>query len=126
MSEHLWEINHPYHCSDTNYYVNGYERPAHGQTRHDSWAAYIAEFGLEHTDMDYNLVFRWDWKPVAESEDEWSEYEDSDTLHLYHMQQRRGNFQVHIVRVNRDDEPEVRKYLSTYAEHMRKIWEPFL
>lgn len=127
MSKHLWEIKHPYYCNDGNYFKNGevYE--------HESWAEFMDEFSLDQTDMDYNLVFRWDWKKPDPSDfDVAGEYGDPeevptwDKLHLYFMGQRKGYFFVHIVDVTEGDEEPVREYLSAYAEHMRKIWEPFL
>lgn len=127
---HLWEANHPYYCNDTNYLANG--SLGHGQHRYESWADFHEEWSLEHTDMDYNLVFRWDWKKA--DPDDWDlageygvpEELPGDTLHLYYMMQRKGFFQVCLVQLTEDDEPAVREFLSAYADHMRKIWEPLL
>jgi hypothetical protein len=114
--KHLWEYDHPYYCNDGNYYAND------TVFYHDSWALYMKEFA--DADKDYNLVFRWDWKrPV---DDEFGEFAPDDALHLYHMAQRKGAFWVHIVRVEEADEDSVREYLTEYAEHMKKIWEPLL
>lgn len=113
---HLWQIDHPYYCNDTNYfgkYENGFEC-----TDWASWNDFYAEFDLEDTDMDYNLVFRWDWKFDPD--------DDEHKLHLYFMAQRKGYFFVNIIDVTPADEPAVREYLTAYAEHMRKIWEPLL
>lgn len=117
--KHLWEIDHPYYCNDGNYYSND------TVFLHDSWQDYLSEFDLSHTDMDYNLVFRWDWKR-PQGEDDWGQFMPDDALHLYHMAQRKGAFWVHIVRVKESDEDSVREYLTAYAEHMKKIWEPLL
>lgn len=122
MTEHLWETKHPYYCNDANYFTDS--RNDHGVTRHESWAAYLEEFALSSTDLDLNLVFRWDWK--RPEEDGYGEFAPDDALHLYHMQQRRGAFWVHIVRVTETDEDSVREYLSAYAEHMRLLWSPLL
>ena len=127
-AKRLWEIKHPYYCEDGNYYADGYTQTIF---RYDSWSDYMEEFA--DADKDYNLVFRWDWK-VADPDDYDTEGEFGDPeevpteeyLHLYHMAQRKGAFWTHIVKVTHEDEPSVREYLAGYAEHMRKIWEPFL
>ena len=125
MSKHLWEANHPYYCNDGNYFSND------TVFYYNSWSEYLDEFG--DADRDMNLVFRWDWKiPDPNDYDlagEFGEPEElpvEETLHLYHMGQRKGAFYVHIVDVERSDEESIREYLTDYAEHLKKIWEPLL
>ena len=48
---HLWEMKHPYYCSESNYFKNGVGM------HYESWAEFHAAMG--DADDDYNLVFRW-------------------------------------------------------------------
>lgn len=52
MSKHLWEVDHPYYCSEGNYF----ERGCHAA--YSRWQDFIAEQG--DCDLDMNLVFRFD------------------------------------------------------------------
>lgn len=123
MSKRLWEIDHPYYCSDVNYFKS------ESHPRFRSWAEFIAEFG--DSDPDMNLVFRWDWQPPykdggSELPIIWKgdeNYRDS-TLQVFFMGQRKGYFWCREVEVCRADEPDVRAWLQTRWEHMRKLWEP--
>lgn len=116
MSEpkRLWEYDHPYYCSESNYYSN----KCHSDW--DSWADFIAEFGA--SDMDMNLVFRWDWKVGEEGEEDEGEH----TLHVFFMGQRKGLFFATLTHVTPDDEPAVRAWLTERAAHMRLLWAPLL
>jgi len=58
--KHLWECDHPYYCSEENYFRGRSETVA----EYDSWAGWLnLNLGM---DVDYNLIFRWDWKPIDE------------------------------------------------------------
>lgn len=119
----LWEANHPYYCHDGNYRV----APADGGNivRFDSWADFFAKNG--DSDPDQNLVFRWDWtKPDP---DDYVGGEDGDfypgeTLDLYVMQQRHGDFWVWSIDVHPEDEPEIRAWLTGRARTLAAIWAP--
>lgn len=125
----LWEIDHPYYCSESNYYSNGCH------TSYGSWEAFHESEG--DADFDMNLVFRWDWKPNDYIEDETPEnlrayadrFGDRDhawTLQVCWMGQRKGLYRCTEVKVCKADEPAVRAWLIERAEHMRKLWEPLL
>lgn len=105
--KHLWEVDHAYYCNDANYYSND------ASTEYDSWYDFIAEWG--QSDLNYNLLFRWDWKKD----------DDGSYLHLYWMLQRKGHFTPCIVRGMRDeDEASVIEFLKPRLEHLKKLWEP--
>lgn len=57
--QHLWEAEHSYYYSDSNYTKNGC------RADYESWTSFMAESG--DIDPDYNLLFRWDWN--AETDD---------------------------------------------------------
>lgn len=132
---HLWEIDHPYYSSESNYFTNDYH------TDYDSWAAFAeAEGG---SDKDYNLLFRWDWdRSYAHTTDDdldneapdarrafadrYDDQERAFTLKLFYVLQRKGIYRAVEVAVCKADEPEVRKFLEGYAAHLRKVWEPLL
>lgn len=139
---HLWEIDHPYYCTEGNFYKNGCH------TNFDSWAEFAtpASFTaagptgnvLYDWDDDLNFLFRWDWNKAdkdnyflqpGDPDDETADYEEAkktDTLLLFFMAQRKGRNMSAQVTVTEADEPAVRAWLEGKAEYMRKIWAPLL
>lgn len=120
---HLWEINHPYYCNEGNFF-----KPAGGEEpspRYKSFADFLEEEG--DADLDYNLLFRWDW---VEGEDHELPSFNGDTyyrnglLKLFFMGQRKGLYRWATVEVCRADEPAVIEYLRPRWEHLRSLWEP--
>lgn len=116
---HLWEVTHPYYCSEVNCYSN------ETYTKHASLADFLSEF--QDSDMDYNLVFRWDWREGEDweaGEFNGDPYYRNGRLMLFFMQQRRGAFVCHEVSVCRADEPAVMEFLKPRWEHMKTLWAP--
>lgn len=113
-SRHLWEYEHPYHCSRSNYYSNDCE------FTYASWSDFLEEMG--EADMDLNLVVRWDWRD-ADNKDNWL---NQDELVLFYLHQRKGRFVSMTAQVQKSDEPSVRKWLLKNAAHMRLLWEPLI
>jgi hypothetical protein len=118
--KHMWEVDHSYYCSDQSWNGGG-----ESCFEFKSWQDFMAEMG--DADMDYNLIFRWDWKEM--DDDGGSTYKGDDNyrngkLHLYQMQQRKGRFVVMIVEVCRADEKAVRKYMEPRWNYLRDLWEP--
>lgn len=119
MSElHLWEYDHPYYCSETNFRVR---RDQHNgnHLRWDSWQQFVEE-GWASNDPDMNLLFRWDWHKFEPDEDE------PDQLCLFFMLQRKGDFWAHTITVTDEDESAVRTWLAERAKTITAIWEPIL
>ncbi|MFI6302147.1 hypothetical protein ACIBCH_09770 [Amycolatopsis thailandensis] len=125
----LWEFDHPYYCSESNYFSNGYH------TEYGSWEEFVDCEG--DNDFDMNLVFRWDWKSneflevdTVEARREYAaRFGDRDhawTLSVFWMGQRKGIFRCTDVKVCKANEPAVREWLTLRAEHMRLLWEPLL
>lgn len=103
---HLWDVDHPYYCEESNFYKAGLV----GEFA--SWQTFIDE--CEH-DVDLNLLFRWDW----------TQFEDEgDTLRLHFMTQRKGAYRSAIVSVTKDNERAVREYLAERWAHMMTLWAP--
>jgi hypothetical protein len=128
----LWTFDHPYYCSESNYFATGSQQP---YVQYASWPEFLAEEG--DADMDYNLVFRWDWKPIEFIEDDspaghaayHAKYDDNYrayTLQVFWMGQRKGLFRCTEVSVCRADEPSVREWLTVRGEYLRRVWEPLL
>ncbi len=118
-AKHLWEVDHPYYCSDSNYYSNDCYR------RFKTWAEFFEEFG--NCDFDYNLPFRWDWNEGSDHElPDYSgdDYYRNGLLQISWMGQRKGLYFVSAIEVCRADEAEVIKFLKPRWEHMRQLWEP--
>lgn len=118
-SKHLWEANHSYSGADSNYFANFYQQEGMFN-EYDSWAEFM-ESGSPVMDMDFNLMYRFDWiKP-----DEDDEYAEKEHVKFFYVQQRRGAVAADTVYVTPEDEPAVRAYLQKYADHMRDLWAPF-
>lgn len=118
---HLWEAQHPYYASDTEFHT----RPAE-HARFDSWAEFVENFG--DADFDYNLVFRWDWKRF---DPENYTIEDlpppelrRDELWVYFVMQRKGFYWPVRAYVTEADEPAVRAWLAERGAYLSRVWEP--
>lgn len=129
----LWEVKHPYYCSDSNYYVGG--APQRIDTfgfhrdfqpfdhfEYDSWDAFEE---WKDSDMDYNLVFRWDWKIADPDDYDEDEEVPQEIFSIYVMMQRKGRFVILSFPAKREEEPEIREWLKPRWEHMKLLWEPF-
>lgn len=112
---HLWEEDHAYYC----------DRNGEGET-YDSLDDFLYEW--EDADMDYNMLFRWDWNEYDSSTYEEDEREEDhstkDTLLVYWVQQRKGRLYYCEVKVSKDEEDQVREFLKPRWEYMKAMWEP--
>lgn len=133
MSEpRLWETYHPYYCSEGCFFHSPAQHGDKWQvhTTVNSWAEFMADWGL--SDPDLNLVFRWDWQrsdpdDYAYETEHDPEFElPGDELQVFFYLQRKAYGHSVFVRVTEDDEPAVRKWLTSRAEHMQKVWFPLL
>lgn len=110
---HLWESEHRYYCNEGNYHTS-----EDVEVFFETWSDFLSEFG--DSDMDYNLVFRWDWKradPV--------EYRKTDELLIFFMGQRKGSYYyARIDGIREEDEPSVREWLQPRFEHLLSLWSP--
>lgn len=117
MTKRLWEVEHPYYCSTSNFHATGCNH------HYGSWQEFHETFVYD--DMDLNLLFRFDWiEPTDPSDGD--ETDKKGTLCLFFMEQRRGAFLVREIDVSRADEPEVLKFLRPRFEHLLEMWEPFV
>ena len=132
----LWEFDHPYYCSEGNYFSAGQHEVF------ESWAAFAtpsAQSSLEDIgnllydfDDDLNLLWRWDWRRPDPSDYEYELEEDpdfempGDYLLLFFMMQRKARNMSAEVAITEADESAVREWLEKKALHMRKLWEPLL
>jgi hypothetical protein len=121
----LWEVDHPYYCEPSNYYSNN------TCSRYGSWTEFLSEEGA--LDLDMNLAFRFDWKPLAYCEDEaevaaWhakhDDYYRAYELSIFWMGQRKGIYRSTQISVCRADEPAVREWLTVRWEHLQLLWQP--
>lgn len=116
----LWEVNHPYYCSEDAECGIHFER----------WQDFLKDEG--GADLDMNLLFRFDWEAPHEDDDPnepilWKgdeNYRDCRLL-LFFMGQRKGLFRYATIDVCRSDEPSIRTWLEKRFEHMMSLWEPF-
>lgn len=120
---HLWEVDHAYYCSESNYYS------AERHATYGSWAEFADSEG--ENDMDLNLVFRWDWTlPWDDDTNTYSLVANPDPyyrdgkLWVFWMGQRKGLFRATETDVCAADEPAVRAWLQARLNHLATLWEP--
>lgn len=116
----LWESDHPYYCTEGNYYA----RPSEGlHTEYESWQDFYDEWG--GTDEDMNLVFRWDWQRADPSDYEpYGEAVPPDTLAVFWVLQRKAVLRSTLCVVTEADEPAIREWLTERARTVAAIWAP--
>jgi hypothetical protein len=117
---HLWEADHPYYCNEGNYYAN--ESVC---DEHKNWASFADCY--IGSDMDMNLVFRWDWREgegwgAAEFNNDVN-YRNGHLL-IFWMGQRKGLYRYSKIEVCRADENAVIEFLRPRWEHLKTLWEP--
>jgi hypothetical protein len=122
MPKHLWEVDHPYYCNLGNYFKNGCGE------NFGSWADF--QESCKDEDFDMNLVFRFDWQPPKDDDDNEIEFNHDEnyresSLEIFYMGQRKGLYRFVTVEVCRADEPAVIEWLKPRWERMRLLWEPF-
>lgn len=117
----LRESDHPYYCTEGNYFVPG-TRWGEVHAEYDSWTEFYEEWGS--SDEDMNLVFRWDWKrPNPDDYDEGEEL-PPETLNVYWVLQRKAILRSTVCVVTAADEPAVRAWLAERAKTIAAIWAP--
>lgn len=118
-TKHLWDVDHPYYATEGNYRTNGYHH------EFETWEDFLIELG--NADLDFNLIYRWDWKtPNPDFYEPGEEMPATDTLSLFYIMQRKADPFSAAVQVTKDQEDEIRAWLTVRAEHLRKVWEPLL
>lgn len=136
MSNHLWEVKHPYYCNETNYFASGKDS-RDTQFNYESFEDFLSEWG--DADPDMNLVFRWDWEEITqeaydelmeeEEESELTPFTGDDTvksghLKIFFFMQRKGYFCYTCTLVSRSEEPIIKAYLKEKWDYYKKLWEP--
>lgn len=114
---HLWEVDHPYYCNEGNYYAPGTDQPFHV---YESWADFFDEEG--DSDLDMNLLFRWDWQKADPEGESWGN--EKERLMLYWIGQRKGLYRWTEIHVTEADEPAVREWLTGRMKYLQRLWEP--
>ncbi len=118
----LWEAKHAYYCNEGNYFASGGDRVS---AKYQTWADFVAEEG--DSDMDYNLLFRWDWSERNDSDEptfNGDVYYRNGRLLLFWMGQRKGLYRWSEVSVCRADEPAVRAWLQPRFDYLMALWSP--
>jgi len=104
----LYEIDHPYYCSEHNYRCSGIQ--SHTVVfQYDNWEAF-KESSWFDSDLNWNLLFRFDWRDQLNED-------GTDTqngqLCLFWLLQRKGDFNSCIIsNMKIENEPEVREWLQ--------------
>lgn len=119
----LKETNHRYHCSESNYYVNGYSN--FGRCDYNTWKEFKDEWLLKDgsLDDDYNHCFRFD---IIEHEDDSGEPTGIFELWLFFILQRKGNYRpVWIKNIAEEDMTEIQEFLEQRWEYLKGQWSEF-
>lgn len=107
-------VNHPYYCSDSNYYSN--QASERFSTMSDFLDAYF------ESDVDMNLCFRWD---VKQKEDDNENKIDEYRAEIFIMLQRKGIFRpIMVESFNQSEVDRFLEYIKKHQETLAKIWEP--
>jgi len=128
----FWELDHPYHAPDGNYFANRFQMEGF-YLEYETWDDFLAE--MDDADEDYNFLYRWDFFPAYEGEtvDVNSEDYDEDDyeparpgeLRFCYILQRKGNFLfAKIIDPKPEDEGRIRAYLETKWAHVKLTWAP--
>jgi hypothetical protein len=117
----LWESKHSYYAQEGNYYSNDCH------IEYKTLQAFIAAEG--DSDLDYNLVYRWDWDETSDEDEDVSTYTGDDyyrhaTLKVFFIGQRKARARSVSVQVCRADEPGVRAWLQPRLNHLAALWAP--
>lgn len=113
----LWEVDHPYYFDH-----NPKASPAF-----EGWDEFLAEFG--DSEMDHNLVFRWDWREGTDwgaGDYRGDDYYRHARLIVGFIAQRKGYCWSSTVKVCRADEPAVRAWLEPRFRYLLEMWRPFV
>lgn len=103
-------VDHPYYCSESNFYSN------ECTFQYENWDGFWQEMG--DADPHMNLLFRWD---IHEHEDAPGTYR----MDLFFMHQRKGRFICNqIASIQETDVPAIVNYLTDSYQHLQKLWEP--
>lgn len=112
---HLWEVKHSYY-GETDY----------NEMDFATWEEFLESMG--DADNDYNFLIRWDWYERDRDLDavtyKGDDNERTGYMKLIYHAQRKGFTMSAIVRVCRNDEPKVRKYLEEKWVYMENMWAP--
>ena len=103
-------VEHPYYCSDNNYFSN---EPAKDYV---TMTDFFQDF--ENVDVDMNLMFRWDFH----------NYEENNgviSASIYLMLQRKGIFMpISIKSVSEKEAIRFKKYAKRHWKNLQKMWRP--
>ena len=114
----LKETCHSYYCSDSNFYVGGFQN--FGRCEYEDWARFRATWiGNDdaYFDDDYNHLFRFD---IAKKND------GGFMLWLFFILQRKGIFRSVLIRsITTHDLPEIEEFLRKRWEYMKNQWCEF-
>ena len=99
-------VDHPYFCSESNYYSNDAGRTW------ETWEEFYSEFGT--ADVDGNLCFRWD-----------IDWNNGYFMRVFIIHQGKGIFSPHLIKsVKESDVSQIQEYLEQHLERMVELWSP--
>jgi hypothetical protein len=110
-------VDHSYYCSDSNWYSN------EPNMTYETMTEFLDDF--EDSDIDMNLMFRWDIK--NRSEDEEGKEAGRYYAEVFQIMQRKGIFKpIYIAHVNEAEIERFQKYALAHWAVLKSIWEPIV
>lgn len=111
-------VEHNYYCNMGNYFSN--ECSFNCETFQDFLDA------MGDSDMDMNLLFRWDVKKYEESDDNDEDSPKGYYAEMFFMLQRKGNFICHnIEKMTEEDVEAFVAFVEPRHKHLMSLWAPF-
>ena len=112
-------IEHPYYCSDSNYYSN--EPSQRYKTVNDfleAWNSHLKDDSL----IDMNLIFRFD---VHQNRDDNDDLTDGYWAEVFIIQQRKGIFvPINIEKYESSDDEKFEDVLKRHWIKLKELWNP--
>lgn len=113
--KHLWEVDHPYHMNEGNYFRRG------DHVNYPSWDGFLSDWGHDKLDIQANRIHRFDAYDTPDRDIERGYFE----ITFYRVIQRKGFCMSQSVYVPKAREQEVIDYLRPFYEQEKAIWAPF-
>jgi hypothetical protein len=111
----IFNVEHDYYCSDKRY------DDKEGYREYYCFEDFFSDWG--ESDLDYNLVFRWD---IEKDVDNDGNELESFVLKVYYILQRKGLFVPVIVHgIKETDRDRIIDFLKPKYKYLLKLWEPF-
>lgn len=143
---HLWEVKHDYYSNKGNYFASPADEIFE---TFDTFTEYLEGFDPDF--LNYNVIYRWDWKTpwelLEETDGDCGEdfyIRDGDDLkinpkyhiwnpdqttresrlELYLILPRKGIYTWKEIKVARSEEQQIKEHLQLHFNYLKSLWLP--